>query len=411
MSLVEDSNSTSAAEIFSGEYPKLKNKTNVLEKIFGLHNRSNVQLKNAILFAYSVDTNLKAEVYKVLYDNIKLYNLTSAPEILLLQKSIDKMQASGLLLEYYSLITIKMQVDADCSKIIEEIVEGIKKKDYSISIYITESVDRRILAYNMLKIAGRFATGSLENTLQLIEYSIKMSYIPNQCFVIDALFTVLKKRNLLDTEQAMHLWAHAKYTSEESTNFTSIETSTQELCTDAVKTLSPYNKTLYQFYQRYVEGPDKPKLRDLHTRNPHLFAIVSDFVLFYYKGDGGRLQILLKAANTILYFLPVGRYYSQLHLEMYKWNLLNSFDAFTLYSHVKRQMSLSKYNSLQPSTKKPYEQLKNDASECVRQLLWPKSNRFFIISRYNNKRLTTNTSQARYFNFRSLQKFKSVLHS
>jgi hypothetical protein len=331
-------------------------------------------LKESIDFVQHFDHRLQADAFKEIYKIIKLKDQTADPEMLLLQRKIKGLKGPGSAMD-----EIKKQVDDDCRMIISRIVKGIVEKDYSISIYVEKELD--LLDENMATIVQEFSTGSLENTLLLIQYSIKLPYIENSCFLIDALLKELEKRELLDSMQAMHLWAHAKRTKEEEPNWPFEAASVRKLCTDALEKLSLNKEKFFQYYQEYVGDSDKQKIRDLHLSNLHLKSIVRDFVSFYYNGEVGRTQNLLAAANAITKYLTVGRILSQLHEEMAKSDQLKSFEAFRLFNEVKRFMSfISNFNSLRPDTKKPFEDLKEKAPAWVRQLLWPGGRLRFIIT-------------------------------
>jgi hypothetical protein len=324
-----------------------------------------LKIKKAIEFVDRLDAALKPEAYKVLYEYINLKNLTGEPEMLLLQRNIRQLENPRILLQ-----ETNKKVNADCKKMISRIVKGIEEKDYSISIYVIKELGYALLNENMATIVQEFSTGSLENTPLLIQYSQGLPYISNHCFLIDALLKELEKRQLLDSMQAMHLWALAKYTKEEEAYWPNVAASTQMLCTDALEKLSLNKEKFFQHYQNYVEDSDKQKIKDLHLSNWLLYSIVRDFVSFYFNGEVGRTQNLLAAANAMPDYGAIGRILSQLHEEMAKSDQLKSFEAFRLFNQVKRTMSFSNFNLLEPYEKKPFEELKEKAPAWARQLLW-----------------------------------------
>jgi hypothetical protein len=63
----------------------------------------------------------------------------------------------------------------------------------------------------------------------------------------------------------------------------------------------------FQHNKKYVDDPDKQKIRDLHDSDLQLCSIMRDFVSFNYNGEVDRKQNLLAAANAILGFVTVGR--------------------------------------------------------------------------------------------------------
>jgi hypothetical protein len=153
-------------------------------------------LKKAIDFVQFFDSSHQAQAYSTLYEDVKLKKHTTEPEMLLLQKKIRQLVVQGADLQ-----ELTIQVDADCQKIISRILKGIKEKDYSISDYVAKKLDYALLNENMATIVQEFSTGSLENTLLLIEYSIKLPFISNRCYLIDALLKELEKRQLLTENQ------------------------------------------------------------------------------------------------------------------------------------------------------------------------------------------------------------------
>jgi hypothetical protein len=358
--------------------------TGTLQEIMALIYVDKKNLKNAIEAVLQFDVKQQAAAYKALYGEIKDKKHTGEPEILLLQKKIRLVEEPGHVLDE----TMK-QVDEDCKKIISRIVKGIDEKDYSISIYVAEELDKALLNENMVTIVQEFFTGSLENTLLLIQYSQGLPYIDNSCFLIDALLKELEKRQLLDSMQAMHLWAHAKWTKEETPNWPNVAASTQKLCTDVLEKLSVNKEKFFRHYQKYVEDPDKQKIKDLHDSNWHLQSIVRDFVSFYFNGDEvGRTQNLLAAANANIQYSASGRILSQVYEEMAKSDQLKSFEAFRLFNVVKRKMSTGNFNSALPQEKKPFEDLKEKAAACMRQLLWSdESMDFRLVNKFKSEQL------------------------
>jgi hypothetical protein len=356
-------------------------------------------LKYAIEFVDRFDTKLKPNVSKVLYEEIILKNLNGAPEMLLLQKKIRQLEDSETILK-----DTKERVDADCRKIISRIVKGIGEKDYSISRYIAKSIDPILLDDNMATIVREFSTGTLDNTLLLIQYSQGLRYIYIACTIYDAVLDQLEKRQLLKSEQAMQLWAHAKYIKEETANYTSVTPMHHKVCTIAFEKLSLNKEHFFRHYQKYVENSDKQKIIDLHKSNVHLQSIVRDFVSFYYNGDVGRTKNLLAAAHAITYYFSVGRILSQLHQKMAKNDQLNSFEAFRLFNEVKRRMGSSNFKPIKPAKKITFEQLKELAPAWVRQLLWPKvPSKFIIVNKFTKKQLLVSESDKRLLNWTSEQ--------
>lgn len=289
-------------------------------------------LKKVINFVQIFDSSHHALAYIALYEDIKFKKHTEEPEMFLLQKYIrlTEKPASTRLDK-----TIK-QVDENCHKIISMIVRGIKQKDYSISIQMAKSLDLELIDNEMVTIVEEFYTGALDNTLQLIQYSNNLPHIQNKCFLVDAFMKELEKRQMLSSEQAMHFWAYARCITEEP-NWPRVKASAQKLCTDAIDKLSPNKYLLLQHYQKYVEDPDKNKIRNLHQSTGHLQTIVRDFVSIYHYGEVDRAQNLLAVVEAINgFYYPLILILSQLHEEMVKRYQLNTFEAFRIFNQVKR---------------------------------------------------------------------------
>lgn len=377
--------------IFNQEYPKLgidkKSSGKIFEKVI-----SGVQLKSAIYFVKRVHSKYKRELYVELYEQIKQQDLLRAPEMLLLQRDIWYMQATaGTIFK-----EVVNQVQAYCSHIISNIRSGMSVNDYSISVHIVESIDSTLLNDNMEDIAISIFSGSLKSIFQLIEYSINLPHIENNCYLIEALMKELEnpERKLsLDSEFAMHIWAHAKYFTLHP-KWLKVDANMQKLCTDVIKKLSANKQKFYEIYQKYVEEQYNyhEKIRDLHENNPHLESIVSDFVSFYYNGNVGRTQNLLTATRAVTKFVAVGRILTQLHAEMHKRKELSSFEAFRLFTEAARRMSFSSFDNLEPTEKNIFEHLKNVCPANIRQLLWDETvSRWILLNKRTDLQLIVST--------------------
>lgn len=293
--------------MFKKAYPKLVYPKYEMEKVFGLLTKN--PLIKAISFVDKVDSEFKPEVYMALYEDIKVNNLTSEPEMLLLQKNIGRLQDAGIFTE-----DIKKQLHDYSHKIISQIVTEIKNKTYNLSTYVSMELNHALLDDNMLTIVSEIYNGTLETTLQLIEYSDELPHIENKCFLIDALLKQLEKRPVLDSAQAMHLWAYARYVKEEAPIWNEVEASAQELCTDVIKKLSRTKIKFHQTFQKKANNPNKQEIvQFLNSSNWYLTSVVRDFVRFYYNGDENTTQNLLETAAAIKSFKVAGLMLSQLH--------------------------------------------------------------------------------------------------
>jgi hypothetical protein len=335
-------------------------------------------IRKAINHVPNGDESEHAQAYKLIFEHMQSKNHTDKPEMLLLQMKISQLKKPGTLLD---------GIDSACIEIIGRIVKGINEKDYSISIYVTKQLDVAVLTYNIGRIVHEFSIASLKNAPLLIEYATRVLNISDVCSLIDAFLKELETRQLLDSNAGMHLWAYAKFIREEQANWPNVALSSQKLCTDAIEKLSVNRSKFFKHYQKYVEDPDKQKIKDLHQSSPHLLVIVRDFVVFYYNGEVGRTQNLLAAAIAIVDHVLVSRILSQLHAQIVKNYQQKSFEAFRLFNEVNRCMNLSTFNSLKHDVKITFEHLKKKAPLSVRQLLWP-DEEFQVVNKFFNATLT-----------------------
>jgi len=86
-------------------------------------------LLSAIRFVERIGVEIWREAYEALYENVRLKGHSEMPEILLLQRN---MILAGEISE-----TMK-QVDEDCNKIVDRIVEGVRKEDFKLSTKIID---------------------------------------------------------------------------------------------------------------------------------------------------------------------------------------------------------------------------------------------------------------------------------
>jgi hypothetical protein len=129
-----------------------------------------------------------------------------------------------------------------------------------------------------------------------------------------------------------------------------------------------------EHYQKYVEHEDKQKIKTLHEQNFHFQSIVSDFVTFYYKQDDlSRVQTLLSAARATNFCTAIERILIQLHVEIFRSQQTQTFEAFRLFNEVKHYMTLNA-REFDPKVNTSLEQLKAKAPSCLRLLLWPEKN-------------------------------------
>jgi hypothetical protein len=295
-----------------------------------------------------------------LYEDVWFKGHTEMPEMLLLQKNMSQILAGES-------ETMK-QLDEDCDKIVERIVEGVKTEDYELCTKINKSFGSRILNGKMASIVAKVhSAGTLEDTLLLIKFSQQVHWISNSCVLIQALFEVLKAKNLLKTIHSMQLWAHSRGVEGQS-NFLNVDASDREKCTSTCMELDKNKKLYFEIYQGYLENLDEEKIRALHKSNWHLESIMSEFLDYYYDGDLEKALFLLSAAKNGCYYLTRFQILNSLYKRMGYFDQLGTFEAFRIFTRVKHNLNCSPIDVL---SKQEFQKLQAKAPTCLRLLLWP----------------------------------------
>jgi len=315
-------------------------------------------LGSAIRFVASFRVEFHQDAYEALYEDVRLKGDTEMPEILLLQRKMRRILDAGS-------ETMK-QVDEDCKKIEDRIVEEIRAEECKLSTKLIESTGKSIFLEKMISIVEdvHFA-GTVEETLWLIKFSQKLPLIPISCCIICTLFKVLREKNLLQTIHAMHLWAHLRILMEEE-YFSNVD---QMKCTPTCTELDKNKELYFKIYQEYVEHPFEKKIKDLHESNSDLESILSDFVNFYYNGKLVKACVILNAVDNIGYFSAKFKFLSSLFERMSYFDQLGTFEAFGIFTFVKFYLSSTSTNAFH---KQNFEKLKAKAPPCLQLLLWPK---------------------------------------
>lgn len=102
--------------------------------------------------------------FKVLYQDVCFKGHTTKPEMLMLQKCLT---GGG-----EDLKETLTQVDEDCVKIVDRIVEEIKTKKYTLSTYVVKNLGRELLDGKIVSIVKKVhADGTVQDTLLLIAFS------------------------------------------------------------------------------------------------------------------------------------------------------------------------------------------------------------------------------------------------
>lgn len=215
----------------------------------------------------------------------------------------------------------------------------------------------------------------------------------SSCYLNDVLLKTLTAFSLLDSEQAMHLYAHCKFISckeEDHAGWKYVPKDVQKLCVDAVEKLSKHKISFFQHYQVYFEDQDKQKIANLHRVNKHLKSMVPEFITWYSNGDVGRIKTIFEAAkatsNLNRFGLPgvAEQIMTQLCTEIDRLEFMYTFEAVSLFSDNKLFLSSHKFEReclFIKNTKDYFEDLQSKAPNCLRLLLGSKHlrlvNKFF----------------------------------
>jgi hypothetical protein len=236
-------------------------------------------LKSAIDFVLALERpESRACAFSALYEQLQLLQLNGAPDMLLLPKRMQETCEPA----------VRMRVAEDCERIVQRLVVGVAAGGDAFSL----GAHPEALEAAMPEVVRRaFGGGSLQEMLQLVQFSTRLPLVSSSCSVVAALLEQLRQRQLMRSEHALHLWAHAKYYADHAT----------------CRELQENSDELLEHYRRYVEHPDRSVIQRLHRANWHLQAIATDFLAFYFNGELKRSQHLLAAAKAVSKYLAIGR--------------------------------------------------------------------------------------------------------
>jgi len=265
------------------------------------------------------------------------------------------------------------RVDKDCLEIVEKIVDGVKQKNYELSIKIVETLGSSILEGKMDLIVEKVhSAGTLEDTLLLILFSQELPKISNSLVVIQSLFEVLKSKNLLETLHGLHIYASLKCIKEWD-EFSHVDRVVRERSSDTYEQLDKHKNDYFELYRNYVEDRDGKKIEALHNDNCHLDSIGAEFVHFYYNGVLEKARYLLSAASNIAFFGAAEQILAALSKLMTHFGQLATFAYFAIFCQVKDLMCRAKFSTLDEAEKEPFEELQAEAPCCLKLLLWPET--------------------------------------
>lgn len=233
--LARDGNPDGAAEALTKFFPHLKT-ANVEEILHLVYVEGSDDLQVAIAFVEKLsDGYIRQDAYEALYQKVRFQGHTELPEMLLLQKSMRHFQARDEMMK---------QVDEDCIKIVDLIVDVIRAKNYPKDNKFVSSLLRTPLNQEINAIVEKVhAAGTLEETLLLIAFFQELEELSNCCQFVQSLYKVLESKQLLETENGMHLWAHAK-SIVECDKFTDATENVKEQCISVCNELGRKKKLI-----------------------------------------------------------------------------------------------------------------------------------------------------------------------
>lgn len=295
----------------------------------------------SIRWVKHLEVHLQPVACKYLYEKIKLKNYTDQPMLLLLLKYMSEVPVGVL-------DDVRAELESDCDKIIDVLVGEIKKKDYR-GAHCFEINRFELFNFFVPAIVRKLDLSSnVEDLLLLLKYFYDYSYdtefSDTPFTLINTLYKTLEENALLDSEQAMHVWAFTKTST--SWWWSTLKKDSACKCgqlddevkkyTNALENLTKMKTKLFAYYQGHVEKQDKQKIKKMHDQNVYLYSIVPEFVTFYYKGDLKRAKKLIAASKSVQKYYHDENNLYQLHAEMARLKRLDTFDAFCVYSEVNR---------------------------------------------------------------------------
>jgi len=369
-----------------------------LEEILKLSYVGKENLKNTIEFvSKAVDKpRLRFVGYKAIYEEMKFRGHTTEIEILLLQKAVEELEIEGT-----NVAKTCDELRDDSNKIIDKIVLEIENKDPSLSKKINNELGADILNANIPLAIDKFFTGTLEKMLLILQYSRSLPLISHSICLIDATFKKQEKlQNKLDSEQALHLWAHAKYVTSYE-HFPRVAQNMKNLCIETCEKLSQNKKAFFKLYQQYIEDTNKDKVKKLHSDNYQIRSILPEFLEFYYSdGNIKKVSNLIKAANAIINYIGKGALLYNLHKEMEKRQQLASFEAFKLFQGLKVSTNYDNYEKLVNEGNiyvNDLVGLKKKVPKCIEHLLWGDTKKCRIINKFFAEPLFSSAGDEKVF--------------
>lgn len=372
--LVRDGSWVKASEAMNHNFPggSIGSIEEVMELVYVDDHQQN--LLSAIKWVGHLDVQLRPRAYEAIYEQIKMKGHTDKMQMLLMQDEIKMLPANAVMKD-----DVRAQLDNDCFQLIECIVSSVNLRflfgssPCMPSMNLFEIMKSECFSFAVQPIVSKWEDQE-DGLLLLLKLSQTFFSVSSSCCLIDALWKVLEARSLQDSEQAMHLYAHAKYIKEYSSEWSKVPKDVQKLCTDVWDKMAPYQTKYFQFYQVYIEEENKESIVDLHFENVHLESFAHDFTVWYCNGDFARFKTIFEAAKTTSKaagYVAV-EFLHQLYIEMVKWKQMYTFEALCLFNDNAQLISSIYFvgpRGYKEYQSEPFKGLQTKAPACLRLIL------------------------------------------
>jgi hypothetical protein len=309
---------------------------------------------------------LKSSAFKALYEEIQFREHTSEVYILALKNCVE--QIVGQCEDDLELCELKDALSVDKDDLIASVIgEDFKKGDFQKCILIYECLGPKILLDIMPAIVSTIFTGTVKNTLDFLKLLEALPCKGSVSLALEKAYNYLETLGQSKSEAALHLWAFCWNSLHTDACFSEYKDQINRILADFKKNTKEY----FDIYQSYIDEPLTHDIAALHTKNPHLKAIVQEFTVAYQGGDITRVRPLIKAHAKIpnpkdcIFCLKTIYIYNLVPL-----NQLQTHEAFQLYR------ALQKYPS------ESYTAIKNCIPKCITTLLQSVSQKCRIVNKF-----------------------------
>lgn len=290
----------------------------------------NLLLKNSwndlyytIKWVGQLDAALKPLVITELYQKMQSKGSNKLPVVLLLGKH-SKDLPDGT--------DVRTQLEGDCRKYLKQIATEIELKNYDYCLCTVVDDWSEEIAPGLVALFDIISLDSFMLLIQFSQESQRKENINVCCHLMDVLVRSLEEKSMLDSPQALHLWAHAKYIKQHTSLLDKVVKETELVYKQALDKLVKMKANLFKHYINYVTDDNKQKLSQMLELNPHLASIVFELVVWYCNGDLERMAKLLPVARIASKFFNDASILQLLHTQILGLQQTNKFEAFCLYN-------------------------------------------------------------------------------